>query len=251
VDRSGSFLPPYLSTRTMATCLSVLLLLTAATFSVSAGFEISEVRLLAGVMGEGQVSAVDRYVHSLMRSVLATVRIGLVATTALLFASWLYRSRINGRAFGSRRFEYPRKWALLGFAVPLLNLIRPLQVVSEVWRVSDPQATENPFDWKVVPVPRFVQIWWWMLIGCAGFELLAMSMAMTTGVTLGQLTVARAISAFADLGATVSAVLGYLVVTGISRAQDRKWAILSGAAIPTEAYQPDNTIRDPVIASLL
>ena len=102
MDHSGSFLPPYLSTRTTAFSLSALLLVTAAVFSVSAGFEISEVRLLVGAMDDGAISAMDRYTHSLMRTTLATTRIGLVGTTALLFASWLYRSRINGRAFGSR-----------------------------------------------------------------------------------------------------------------------------------------------------
>jgi hypothetical protein len=252
VEHSGSFLPSYLSTRTMAAWLSVLLLFTAATFSVSAGFEISEVRLLVGALSnDSQVSTVDRYAHSLMRNTLAMMRIGLVGISALLFGSWLYRSRINGRAFGARRFQYPRKWALLGFVVPLLNLIRPLQVVCEVWRVSDPRATENPFDWKVIEVPRFVHAWWWMLVGCAGFECLAMVLTQTTSVTLGQLTLARVISVFADLGATGAAVLGYLIVVGISTAQDRKWAILSGVLPADEFTPPSEAIRDPAIAAML
>ncbi len=251
MDHSGSFLPPYVSSRTMAFCLSALLLITAATFSVSAGFEISEVQLLVGALGENKVSAIDRHTHNLMRSSLATARVGLVCASALLFGCWLYRSRINGRAFGSRRFQYLRKWALLGFVIPLLNLIRPLQVVSEVWRVSDPRSTENPFDWRMLAVPRFVQVWWWMLVGCAGFELLAIALTMATGVTLGQLTIARGISVLADLGATLSAVLGYLVVSGISRAQDQKWAILSRPAVLTEAVPRNDAIRDPAIAALL
>ena len=246
MNHSGSFLPPYLSTRTLAFCLSALLLTTAATFSVSAGFEISEVQLLVGVMNEGTIDAVDRYAHGLLRDYLATARVGLVSATALLFGIWLFRSRINCRALGARRFQYSRKWALLGFAIPPLNLIRPLQVVSEVWRASDP-ATQSPLDWKTVAVPRFLRIWWWMLVGSMGVELLGMALTTTNGVTLFQLTGARGIGAVADLGATIAAVLGYLVVSGISAAQDRKWAILSGTADLPETV----LLGDPGIPALL
>ncbi len=251
MHRSGSFLPPYLSTRTMTFYLSALLLITAASFSVSAGFEISEVRLLVGLMSDASVNPVDRYVHSLIRDSLSTARGCLFAVTAVVFSLWLYRSRINGRAFGARRFEYPRKWALLGFVVPVLNLIRPLQVVSEVWRVSDPTAIDNPFDWKIVPVPRTLAVWWWMMLGCGCVALIGLALTTTSGLTLGQLTVARGISIVGYLGATVSTVLGYLIVTHISSAQDRKWELLSGEPIRAEtAFQGDG-IGDPAIAALL
>lgn|GEM_PF-1431866 len=250
MQRSGSFLPPYLSTRTSSLYLSCLLLITAASFSVSAGFEISEVRLLVGLIDEGSISVIERNAHSLVRHSLSWVRISLVVLSATLFGVWLYRARINGRAFGARRFEYSRKWALLGFLIPVLNLVRPLQVVSEVWRVSDPCQIGNPFAWKVATVPRFVQLWWWLLVGCGGVTLIGLALTTTSGVTVVQLTVARGLSVIGDLGATVSAVLGSLIVISISRAQDRKWAMLSGTPAQSAATSRDDAFGDPAIAGM-
>jgi len=249
--RPGSFLPEYLSTRTMAGFLAALLLCSAGLFSISAGFEVSEVRLLVSAHDDGSISAVDRFSHSLLRHYLAIGRLATVGATAVLFIVWLFRCRVNARAFGARRFEFSRRWVVLAFAIPIVNLIRPLQVVSEVWRASDPRAARNPFDWKVVPVPSFVSGWWWMLVGVAALELLAMAMVTSTGVTLQRMTLARGLSALADLGAAVTAVLAHLVVNGIARAQDDKWAVLRGLMVPPATDANRDAIGDPVIASML
>jgi hypothetical protein len=235
MDRSDSFLPPYVSMKPVSLWLSVLLLVTAAISAVAAGFEITEIRLLVGVMGDAEITSLQRFTHGLTRHFLMVSRVGLLVATVTLFISWLFFARVNARAFGCRRFTYSRKWAVLAFLLPGVNLIRPLQIVREIWKASDPSGTEHPLAWKAVEVPEFVNTWWWMLLVCGALALLGMAITTSTGATIERLIVARGITTIANLAAAVTAVLGYLVVSGIEEAQDAKWSILSGWAPPTDA----------------
>ena len=56
------------------------------------------------------------------------------------------------RAMGLRRLRWGRHWVVSGFLVPGLNLVRPYQVMREVWQGSHPDNLD-PFNWRAVPVP--------------------------------------------------------------------------------------------------
>ena len=143
MERRDRFLPPYISTRFTARLLTILLLLTAAVSGLSAGFEISQIHLLSGVGSYTEVNEETRWAHTFIRNTLLVSRLVLYGAIAVAFIAWLHRCRINVRAFGCRRFRYSRTWAINGFFVPILNFFRPYQVVSEVWRASDPRALET------------------------------------------------------------------------------------------------------------
>ena len=97
-----------------------------------------------------------------------------------------------------------------------------------------------PVAWKVIPVPRFVRCWWGLLLGSLALELIAAALITSLGADLGRVRLARGISALSDVGIATAAVLAYLIVTGISNGQDRKWALLCGDRIP------HSSIPDPV-----
>ena len=105
MDRSGNFLPPYVSTRRTVWLLSTLLLLGAAASSLSAGFEISEIQLLSRQIGGEDVSAHERWSHSATRTLLGSVRVVLLIGTLVGFIVWLHRARVNARAFGAPSLE--------------------------------------------------------------------------------------------------------------------------------------------------
>lgn len=228
MDRAGNFLPPYVSTRNLATFLSALLLFTAAMSAVSAGFEISEIQLVSSLIKGVVISSHERWSHGVTRIVIATLRGVLLAGAAVAFIVWLHRARVNARAFGCRRFRYSRSWTISGFLIPLANFVIPFQVISEVWRASDPRAVQSPTEWKVMPVPRILPVWWVLLLGSGALALLSAGLITSFGVDLPRVRVARGICVVADLAASATAVLGYLVVSRIATAQDRKWWILNG-----------------------
>jgi hypothetical protein len=252
MGRLAGFLPPYVSTRTTVGCLTILLALMAALSSVSLGFEISEIRLLSKIQANLQLDDELVRAHSLVREVLAASSGALAATIALTFIAFLHRSRINARAFGSRRFRFSRVWVLIGFLIPGLNLIRPFQVTSEIWKASDPRATESPVAWKTVRVPRLVSAWWGMLIISVSLELLVIALTNGSGATIESLWTARWVGATAALATAVTAVLTCVLVLGIERAQTQKWSLLNRSIAPPDANrsrtEPAETALGPAAA---
>ena len=253
METRSRFLPPYVSTASMLRYLTILLLFSAALSSVSAGFEIAEIRLLAGIRNSESLSEETRWAYSMTRNTLLISRVTLAATIAVMFVAWLHRARVNARAFGCRRLRFARYWAVIGFAIPIVNLFRPLQVVSEVWQASDPRAIDTSVEWKRVPVPRLVPTWWGVLLASAVLELLAAGLLTSAGVTVERLAAARGIAAMADLTSVTAAVLAYLVVSGIGRAQEAKWAALNSAGLAPSrvdmADQPASLQRKAVAAN--
>jgi hypothetical protein len=97
--------------------------------------------------------------------------IGLLQVLAFLgtgaaFLTWFYRASKNLPALGSVRLAYTPGWAVGGFFVPFLNLVRPLQVMREVWHCSDPSGLErdaalDAFSTRNrLGTPPLVG-WWW------------------------------------------------------------------------------------------
>jgi hypothetical protein len=238
MKRRDRFLPPYISTRWMARLLTILLLLTAAVSGLFAGFEISQIQLFSRVGNYSDVSEESRWAHTFIRNALLVSRLALCGLTAVVFIAWLHRARINVRAFGCRRFRYPRIWAITGFFVPILNFFRPYQVVSEVWRASDPRAVETPVAWISIPVSRYVLAWWVTLLASVFLTILTAGLVTQSGFTIDDLFAARSVGVLAGITSASSAILAYLVVSGIQEAQEEKWAILSQADAEADAADP-------------
>ncbi len=127
---------------------------------------------------------------------------------------------------------------MLGFAIPILNFVRPYQWVSEVWRASDPRALETRIDWLAMPVSRFVLAWWVTLLASAAFEIAAIALVTQIGAGISELIAARSIGVLAAGASASSAVLAYLVVSGIQEAQQEKWAIIQRAEVEADAADP-------------
>ncbi len=247
MERRDRFLPPYISTRRTAQLLTVLLLLTAAVAGLSAGFEISQLQLFAGVGSYEEVNEATRWAHTFIRNALLFTRLALYGLVALAFIAWLHRARINARAFGCRRFRYSRIWAIIGFVIPILNFFRPYQVVSEVWRASDPRGVETPVAWISIPVSRCVLAWWVTLLASASLEILAGGIVTHSGVTVDDLIAARSIGVLVGITSAASAILAYLVISGIQESQEEKWAIISRAEAEADAVDPYriDVVTDP------
>jgi len=238
MERRDRFLPPYVSTRLTARLLTILLLLMAAISGLSAGFEISQIQLFTGKGSSAEVSEETRWAYTFIRNTLLVSRLVLYGVIAVAFIAWLHRSRINVRAFGCRRFRYPRIWAIIGFFVPILNLFRPYQVVAEVWRASDPRAVETPVAWIPMPVSRCVLAWWVTLLASVFLEILAVGLVTHSGVTAEDLLAARSIGVLVGITSASSAVLAYLVISGIEESQEEKWKIISRAEAEADATDP-------------
>jgi Domain of unknown function (DUF4328) len=241
-DRFG-LLPIYLSTQTSALRLGALLVLAAAVSWIAAGYDLGEVRTLSAIQAGTSLEPAERTAHAHAGFLLTAAQLVCAGLVAAAFVPWLYQSRCNLRALGVRRLRFRREWAYLGFLIPLLNTYRPYQVVSEVWRGSDP-GTTDPLAWQRKATPKWLAAWWGLLLAWLAMELLA-ALILELAAGLPRIQLAHGLRLVADVSAAASASLGYFLVTRVSRAQHEKWRVVGGGtpAAPALTFE-----RGPVTA---
>lgn len=77
-----------------------------------------------------------------------------VVVAGITVLRWIYRASRNAHALGPAMTVTPG-WSVGWFFVPIANLWKPFQAVSETWQVSaDPHAPD------AVPIPAVLRIWW-------------------------------------------------------------------------------------------
>lgn len=86
--------------------------------------------------------------------------------TIVLFLVWLYRVYGNLSPLKALNLEFSPGWAVGWWFIPFANLIKPYQAVTEAWRESDPDYSED-FGYLTSSVenPWIFPVWWgfWIL----------------------------------------------------------------------------------------
>jgi hypothetical protein len=127
----------------------------------------------AGSMPVAQDRAAS--ILALLLAIMLVVMLIAFIASGITFLVWFDNARCNLPHLGAEHLKYKRGWAVGGFFVPFLNLVRPLQVMREIWHASDPEE-------KWFPTPIQMQArrqitpplvgWWWalcLLSGCLGW----------------------------------------------------------------------------------
>ena len=70
------------------------------------------------------------------QAMIGVVQVGLFLACAIVFSMWFHRAHKNLKAGGLNDLQYTPGWAVGGFFVPFLNLVRPFQLINEVWAGS-------------------------------------------------------------------------------------------------------------------
>ena len=150
----------------------------------------------------------------------AVGRLQLLAfiVTAIAWLIWLYRAYSNLRAMGTGKSRFTPGWAVGYWFVPFVNLVRPYQIVVDLWRRSEGLNTSE----SVEHLPRASVIsWWWgvyLLSGATGRIFLSLSREANT---VSDLITVTDVGMFADSIGIVSAILAISVVRGIDKRQQR------------------------------
>jgi hypothetical protein len=214
--------PLFFGTRRFSRVLGVIFVLAAAVGWIAVGYDLGELRAVAATRGGEPLGAAALLAHAEAGRRIALTQIACAVLVAAVFVPWLHQARANVRALGARRLRFGREWTYLAFAIPVLNAYRPYQVVSEIWRSSDP-ASVDPLGWQRLPSSRLVLTWWLALVGWIACDALAaLLLAIAPGVERTQ--IAHVLALAGDVSAAAAASFGYFLVTRISDAQDAKWA---------------------------
>ena len=218
---AGSLRPLFVSPRGITRCVAAALVVSALVTWLALGVHLAHLRQLhlelSGTGAEAQQLAM---ITSTLR-IAQGVQVAVFAVTATLFCAWLFRLRVNVRALGVRKLVFARHWSVLGFLVPVLNFVRPYQVMAEVWRASDPSVLD-PFEWKSVEPPRILTLWWATFVIAVTLELAAFGFGLTAGVPAFESVVASSVAIIANATAAVSASLAFFLVNRLCATQIAK-----------------------------
>lgn len=109
--------------------------------------------------------------------VMVLAAIGLIAVKVLayigsivFFLMWLYRAYKNLEAINVRNLDASPGWAVGYWFIPILNLFKPLKIVSEVYNGSDPEIAREGYGFSDTSANTTIGFWWacWVFSNIAG-----------------------------------------------------------------------------------
>jgi hypothetical protein len=155
----------------------------------------------------------------------ALFEIPLQLATVIFFCIWEYRAFNNLSALGAKNLEFSPGWAVGWWFIPFLNLVKPFQVVRELYNNSDPDVDEDGFLASYQGTPEIVGFWWGTyLAGNITFRISNMMIDDRTGQISGAFPVTFLV---AGILALASSTLAIIIVREITRRQERRFAMMA------------------------
>jgi hypothetical protein len=116
--------------------------------------------------------------------------------TGIFFLKWIHRANFNCRGFGAQNMMFTPGWAVGWYFIPFMNLVRPFQVMKEIWQVS-----QNPRAWQTVAGSPLLGWWWglWIANGVLGQAVFRMAKNATTMEQLERLTTVSIVASIAGI----------------------------------------------------
>jgi hypothetical protein len=132
---------------------------------------------ISGAIGVGQVINPNlswRYhdgsIHSIwlvIQSLAVLFKFLIFIVAGILFLVWLNRANKNLYELQPQHVEFSSGWAVGWWFVPFASLVKPFQVVREVWWESDPnRSNEHQFlSASLHSAPVYMGFWWaaWLI----------------------------------------------------------------------------------------
>lgn len=156
-----------------------------------------------------------------LRMVVGLFSFAIQVTLIVVFCMWIYRAHDNLELLGVEGRQYTSGWAVGYFFVPILNLYRPLQVMQEIWKASDPQVPPGSQEWRNNPNSALAGFWWafWLISSIANN--ISIRVALSAAPSLDDLRMEARVEIFADATALVAGLLLILIIQRIMSRQVR------------------------------
>jgi hypothetical protein len=148
-----------------------------------------------------------------IQGIVGLLQLGLGIVTGIAFLKWIYRAYKNIQGFGAEGLRFSPGWAVGYYFIPILSLIRPVQVMSEIWRASD-----DPRSWKGKPGSWLIASWWTLFLLYTGITQVSVEIAMQAS-TNDQWTLAAVLAILGDLFSIPLSIAALRLVTEIYRRQ--------------------------------
>ncbi|MCF2528420.1 DUF4328 domain-containing protein [Yinghuangia soli] len=184
---------------------------------------------LVGDIKAGNVNIDD--LESADTFVVTTGWIVLLATlvAGIVFITWFHRSRTNIAYFGLHKPDLGPGWSVGCWFVPILNLLFPAMIASDIWRGSEARRVTDATEQEADASPGFGRkqwiLCWWGLLVFAVLLSRAAAWVVDDSTLDGVRTVDR-MSAVASIVFAVAGLFAMIVVGKISAFQGERIAEL-------------------------
>ncbi len=166
-------LPPFESAASLVKLVTVFMIIYFA-LQIAGLFSIlAQIELVSGVKQGRTITMEAARANDFRQLVIGVFQMLAYLPTALFFLMWFHRAYKNLAALGATDLEFSPGWAVGGFFVPVLNLVRPFQVATEIWKASDP-STMAGSAWRSCRSSPIIGQWWGGLLASgviAGFTI--------------------------------------------------------------------------------
>lgn len=159
MSNNTSLMTPFVSGHTRAQWVAFLLIAGIVLDLIAVGSVAAQIELLSRAMAGQIITQAEAAANDSRQQILAVLQGGVWFITAVLFLMWLHRAYRNLPTLGARHLKYSPGWAVGGFFVPILSLVRPFQVVRKIWQASDPNVLDDS-AWQRAETSALVG-WWW------------------------------------------------------------------------------------------
>jgi hypothetical protein len=180
--------------------------------------------------------------------ILAACQLALLALASVLLIGWTRRAYRNLPALDVSGLLLHRRWAVLGWLIPVVNLFVPKRILDDTWRASDPEARPWSDGWQRASVPVANQLW--LVLGVVALPvvvLLQLQLSVfgalpPTGPSTHSTQTLYLVLAVAQVLLVLSAALIARVVGTIDDRQHERALVLGPAVpFPSRAQVPAGT----------
>jgi len=202
---------------------------------VAAVFDVAERSLLDRVGSGESVTRGEASASDHRQLAISVVVLLLWIVTTVFFITWLHRAYTNLAALGVAGLRFGTGWAIGAWFVPFLNLVRPVQIVNDVWRGSHPYLHDR-LGWRDRPVPRVFAFWWaaWLIAGFVGG---VAGRLLLSAEDSGEFEAWSAVYIASDVLTAVAAILALVVVDRTTARQAASAARAAGGEQPAPPTQ--------------
>jgi hypothetical protein len=189
--------------------LQRLLLISVVVACIALVDDVAEfVQVQIGQLSPDQVANNDP-----IQAIVGLLQSGLGILTGITFLKWIYRAYKNIQGFGAEGLRFSPGWAVGYYFIPILSLIRPVQVMSEIWRASD-----DPRNWPRRPGSWLIGSWWTLFLLYTGVTQVSLEIAIQAS-TNEQWTLAAVLAILGDLFSIPLSIAALRLVTEVHRRQ--------------------------------
>jgi hypothetical protein len=175
----------------LTSVLTFLIYTQAAVSVISLFSDFAQLSLL----GSSNLTQTTGAANDARQQLIGIIYLLVFITTAIVFLTWINRANKNCHGF-TTGMEFTSGWSVGWYFVPFANLLKPFQVMNEIWRVS-----HDPARWKTMATPGLLRWWWalWLISSFLGQASFRMSMSAKTLDALQACTVVSIMSAGVDI----------------------------------------------------